>query len=102
MAKTALMVTDAEGKSHILLVNAIKSIEYERGTPAVPAKPAVEAKEGSPGRPSNGPGDPGEPPTPAVEAADAEPAVPAVPDQITVDGVVLNMTAQAFLDMINS
>jgi hypothetical protein len=102
MAKVALLVNDADGKPHILLVSAIKDVQYEKGTPAVPAKPAVEAVEANPGRPSNGPGDPGEPPTPAVEAQEATPAEPAVPDKVTVDGVVLNMTAQAFTDLLNS
>jgi hypothetical protein len=102
MSKVAIMVTDVDGKPHILVTSAIKSIEYEKGTPAVPAKPAVEAVEADPGRPSNGPLDPGVPPKPAVEAQEAEDAVPAVPDKITVDGVVVHMTPQAFLDLVNS
>lgn len=101
MAKTALLVNDAEGKPHILLVQNIKDVEYEKGKAAVPAKPAVEAKEADPGEPAQG-HTPGRPPTPAVEAQDATEAEPAVPDKITVDGVVLNMTAQAFVDLLNS
>jgi hypothetical protein len=101
MARTAVMVTDADGKPHILVVKNIEKVDYEKGKPAVPAKPAVEAKEADPGEPAT-PTTLGRPPTPAVEAQEETPAEPAVPDKITVDGVVLNMTAQAFLDLINS
>jgi hypothetical protein len=101
MAKVAFMVTDADGKPHVLLVNKIEKIDYEKGKTAVPAKPAVEAVEADPGEPAT-PTNPGRPPTPAVEAQEATPAEPAVPDKVTVDGIVLNTTLQAFLDQLNS
>jgi hypothetical protein len=103
----AIMVTDVEGKQHIVVVSSITGVDLEKGEPGQPAQPAKEAVAASPGRPSSGPDDPGEPPVVAQAAVEVKPAVPGKPDMVIIhrsagDDVKVHMKHSEFMNMINS
>ena len=105
MAKQALLLTDVDGKPHVIISATISGVEYDPGKPAVPPEPAVEAVEADPGEPASG-ANPGRPPTPAVEAKEATKGEPAVPPTCNIShsggSLTWQGTASHLVDQINS
>jgi hypothetical protein len=103
--KNAVLITDVDGKPHVLILSTVTGCDVEPGEPGEPAVPAQEAVEGEPGEPASD-GNPGKPPVEAKPAVEAKEAVPAKPETVIIhreggEDIKLQTTRAAVVELLN-
>jgi hypothetical protein len=103
--KNAVLLTDVDGKPHIIILSSVTGATIEPGEPGEPAVEAQEAVEGEPGEPATE-GNPGKPPVEAKPAVEAKEAKPAKPETVTIhreggEDIKLQSTRAAVVDILN-